>query len=153
MNSQKKASKSYLPRLLEMKQIFNSCFLHGCVRKFNLKAMIMWLSPHTLSATSDQMEWVSVVSACRSARLSCWDGSRCTCWPGCECSPPLWRPALGWSHHSSTAGHTASSLAGNPLAVNYTKITHVWQCVESCDLFSIYLLLISNKICINWLIY
>ena len=32
MNSQSKASKSDLPRSLEMKKIFNSCLLHGCVK-------------------------------------------------------------------------------------------------------------------------
>ena len=32
MNNQSKASKSDLPRSLEMKKIFNGCLLHGCVR-------------------------------------------------------------------------------------------------------------------------
>ena len=32
MNSQSKASKSDLPRSLEMKTIFNGCLVHGCVR-------------------------------------------------------------------------------------------------------------------------
>ena len=34
MNNQSKASKSDLPRSLEMKKIFNGCLLHGCVRNF-----------------------------------------------------------------------------------------------------------------------
>ena len=34
MNNQSKASKSDLPRSLEMKKIFNGCLLHGCVRHF-----------------------------------------------------------------------------------------------------------------------
>ena len=50
MNNQSNASKSDLPRSLEMKKIFNGCLLHGCVRKtftnftWKKSAALHWVS-------------------------------------------------------------------------------------------------------------
>ena len=60
MNNQSKASKSDLPRSLEMKKIFNGCLLHGCVRKEGV--VVLYLPTHWVFK---RLPWVGVVPKCK----------------------------------------------------------------------------------------
>lgn len=76
--------------------------------------------------------WGEAVWWCPSGP-SYWGGSRYRWQPRRGSTGPWWRPASGSSPCLDTAGHTASSQAETPSAVNYTR--HILDKAEkSCSI-------------------